>query len=163
MLQLEGTREATLGVRSESVSLGKRTLIVSYGQLYAADSCFNFSVSTENRSCFRSLEEDRLRLVKFKTNVVDARTMASGCRDHFRLKNMKHPLTSLRMDWEQEETTSFQSGFPFLTHPRHVLDAGGQPPSYPFCTGPVGLLIHPEKKGLRVRPSEMSHCCWTSQ
>lgn len=77
-----------------------------------------------------------VRLVKVKTNMVDARTMASGCHDHFYLKNMTHPLTLLKMDWEQEETTSFQSGFLFLTCPRHILDAGAQPPFRPLLHRP---------------------------
>lgn len=65
----------------------------------------NFSSERRlGRSCFGRLQGDRLRLVKVKTNVADAGTRATGCCDHFRLKNMKHPLTILRMDCEQEQT-----------------------------------------------------------
>lgn len=96
-----------------------------------------------------------VRLVKVKTNMVDARTMASGCHDHFYLKNMTHPLTLLKMDWEQEETTSFQSGFLFLTCPRHILDAGAQPPFRPLLHRPPRDCWSTQRRRLGARRGDV--------
>lgn len=51
------------------------------------------------------------------------------------------------MDCEQEQTTSFQSGFPSLTRPWHILDAGAQPPFLPLLHRPRGTADQPGGEG----------------
>lgn len=69
---------------------------------------------------------------------------------------MKHPLTILRIDLEQEETIYFESGSPFLLCTSQALDAGTQttlPPSL-SAQATVGPVINVEEKGLNSLPRD---------